>query len=344
MDALLRSIRQRHSSNLIDKVCALAFPLQRCIVPGTVIFPIYDASTPSSVAWEQLIGCIASTNMESANLCFPIDRESVYSGLMEVMHTPTIQLLRLFPHPSRYHWFPSWAQVQQFPDVSVRDNDLGPPTRGIDCSLRIVSGRIYHGCSLKLIQPPTPEKKPIYLCTIGGRSTQIAAIVPGIELHIDSTRKYVLVDISPDYSEWSRCENTDIGHEHPPIWPESVVLVCEEVDPLPTVDTCSVIRESNIMKYYLRRVTTLEWDCKLPLPEPVHVWYSPRGPGRWLPFKPSLERMGSVVCSAEGPTLNTERAPDPPDVFCDPAAVTGLPIKNGRREWDKCQVYEVYLV
>ena len=354
LDALLCSIRQRHSSNLIDKVCSLALPLQRRMFPNIpVIFPIYDASTPSSVAWEQLICCIASTRMDSQNLCTPSVIEKVHGDLMGVIHTPTIQLLRLFPHPSRHHWFPSWAQVQQYPDVSVRDNDLGPPTRGIDCSLRIVSGRIYHGFSLKLIQPPTPEKQSIYLCTMGGRSTQLAAIVPGIELHIDSTRKYILVDISPDYSEWRSCENTDMGHEHLPIWSESVVLVCEEVDPHPTVDTCSVIRESNIMKYYLRRVTTLEWDCRLPQPgpvpqrEPVHEWDSrlpPPGPGRWLPFKPSLEHMGSVVCLAEGRMYDSELSPCPPDVFCDPEAVAGLPIKNGRREWDKCPVYEVYLV
>ena len=315
--------------------------------PGTpVIFPIYDASTPSSVAWEQLICCIASTNMASENLCTPRVRKKAHGDLMGVIHTPTIQLLRLFPHPSRHHWFPSWAQVQQYPDVSVRDNDLGPPTRGMDFSLHIMSGRIYHGCSLKLIQPPTPEKQPIYLCTMGGRSTQLAAIVPGIELHIDSTRKYVLVDISPDYSEWGRCEKTDMGHEHLPIWQESVVLVCEEVDPLPMADTCSVIRESNIMKYYVRRVTTLEWDCKLPQPGPVgpvDVWDSklpPPGPGRWLPFKPSLLHTGSVFCGAwsgEGPY-------PPPWVFCDPTAVAGLPIKNGRREWDKCQFYVVFLV
>ena len=337
LDALLRSIRQRHSSNLIDKVCALAFPLQRCMffhIP--VIFPIYDATTPSSVAWEQLISCIASTNMESENLCIPTGRESGHDELMGVIHTPTIQLLRLF-HPSRHHWFPSWAQVQQYPDVSVRDNDLGPPTRGIDCSLHIVSGHIYHGCSLKLIQPPTPEKLPIYLCTMGGRSTQLAAIIPGTELHIDSTSKYVLVDISPDYSEWRVCKKTDVGHEHLPIWQESVVLVCEEVDPFPTVDTtCSVITESNITKYYLRRVTTLEWDCRLS---------AQPGPGRWMPFKPSLVHMRSVLCSALG-APSRERPYPTPGVFCDPAVVAGLVSQEGWHDkWEeRLPVCEVYLV
>ena len=51
----------------------------------------------------------------------PFDSRSV-----DLNPSPTIQLLRLFlPHPSRHHWFPSWTQVQQYPDVCMRGSDAG---------------------------------------------------------------------------------------------------------------------------------------------------------------------------------------------------------------------------
>ena len=260
MDALLRSMRRRHSSNLIDKVCSLAFPFQRLGYDlPKVTFPIYDPGIPISVAWNQLISSIASLD---------VDFQDLYGGdLRQANHTPTVQLLCLFSHPSRHYWFPSWTQVQQYPDVSVRDNDdLGLFTKGltyltrmlrstgmlrtsghcrddllpthffypVDSSLHIVSGRIYRGCSLQLTQPRTPEKQAIYFCTMDDKGAQLVATVPGIKLHIDPTRKYVLVDISPDTSvrctSYSRVgEQTEVVHKHLPIWQKSMVLVCEEV-------------------------------------------------------------------------------------------------------------------
>ena len=121
-------MRGRHSSNPIDKVCAIAFPFQKRQQGSFhVTFPIYDPSTPVSVAWERLISSIASTKMEFYD---------------ESTGSPTIKLLCLFPHPSRHHWFPSWAQLQFYPDVSVWDNDPVTAAGDMDYSLRIVSGRI----------------------------------------------------------------------------------------------------------------------------------------------------------------------------------------------------------
>ena len=248
----------------------------------------YDSNMPTSVAWKKLISSLASTKMDFdenaliANLGDKLDFKSLMSP-----YTATAQLLYLFPHPSKHHWFPSWSQVQQYPDVSVRDSDPSHTTNDMDYSLRIMSGRIYRGCSLQLIKPPTPETKAIYCSTIDGKDAQLVATVPGIEPHIDSRSKYVLVDISPDVSLWpgnhgNTCRNTDEGHEHLPIWPKSVITVCEEVDTLAL--------PSAVMKYRLRRVTTLEWECRqLGNPD-----------GCWLPFKPSLEHMRSIVCSGKG--------------------------------------------
>ena len=178
-------------------------------------------------------------------------------------------------------------------------------------------------------QPPTPEKQAIYFCTMDDRGAQLVATVPGIELHIDPTRKYVLVDISPDTSvgctSYSRVgEQTEVVHKHLPIWQKSVVLVCEEVDTLPqrAADTVGA------MKYYLRRVTTLEWDCRLS---------TKPGPGRWLPFEPTLAHIKFISCASRSVT--------PPELFCDPAAATGLWGQiDWYCNWKRCPVYKVYLV
>ena len=57
LDALLHAMRGRHSSNPIDKVCAIAFPFQqrRSLNCDDVSLPRYDLDTGPSVAWERLI-------------------------------------------------------------------------------------------------------------------------------------------------------------------------------------------------------------------------------------------------------------------------------------------------
>ena len=269
----------------------------------TLPISVYDPNIPASAMWEKHISSLASTTMEFDEAMLGIYSGGHWEGELlkglSLPYTPTAQLLCLFPHPSKHHWFPSWTQVQQYPDVSVRDgdprdsdprdSDPSQTTSGIDYSLRIMFGRIYRGCSLQLIKPPTPGTKAIYCSTMDGKDAQLVATVPGIELHIDSRIKYVLVDISPDFSLWprnlsQRCWDTDEGHPHLPIWPKSVIIVCEEVDTFASEHPPAVI------EYRLRRVTTLEWECRQP----------DKPDGCWLPFKPSLEHMRSIVCSAKG--------------------------------------------
>ena len=175
-----------------------------------------------------------------------------------------------------------------------------------------MSGRIYRGCSLQLIQRPTPETKAIYCRTVDGQDAQLVATVPGIELDIDSRSKYVLVDISPYLSLWpdndfNTCRNTDKGHEHLPIWPKSVIIIALE---------CLLAH----MKYRLRRVTTLEWECRQP---------GKPDPGCWLPFKPSPVHMRSIVCKAKGREFvaSLEQSHDKPsDTDEDPDMDQGLNI------------------
>ena len=324
--------------------------------------PIYDSNTPTSVFWDKLISSLASTRMEFDEGVLKIyfdDHDLEYdqseydeweddewediewdsqsednqSKSLSLPYTATAQLLRLFPHPSTHHWFPSWAQVQQYPDVSVRDS-YPSQADDMDYSLRIMSGRIYRGCSLELIKPPTPETNAIYCSTMDGKHAQLVATVPGIELHIDSKSKYVLVDISPDLSLWPKnevntCFNTDEGHEHLPIWPKSVIIVALEC---PSAD----------MNYCFRRVTTLEWECRQP----------GKPDGCWLPFKPSLEHMRSIVCSAKGREflMSLDNEDIDLDVFCDPVAVASLLSQEGwhkdwpqawHSQWPTCEVYVI---
>ena len=339
LNALFLAIRGRHSSNPIDKVCAIALPLQKrnTFNRSNVSFPIYDPNTALSVAWERLVSTIASAKMEN---------EDYHYHSKKFHRTSTIQLLCLFPNPSRHHWFPSWAQVQQYPDVSVRDNDNDPVlvSGDMDYSLRIMSGRIYRGCSLELKRSPTSNAEAAYHCSMGMGSeiVELVATVPRIELNIDSQSRYILVDISPDRSLWppralDKCRWDLEGHVHPPIWGRSVIIVCKEVDNLAHAQPVQVTTHAPaILRYRLRRITTLEWDCRPPR----------QGDKCWLPFKPFLEHMRSVVCSAVGSKdeLRCATSLCPPDVFCNPTAVAGLPVTNGWREWDKCPVYEVYLV
>ena len=66
LDSLLRAMHGRYSSNPIDKVWAIAFPFQRrkCRDHVAVTLPIYNASTPISVAWGRLISTMASTKVD----------------------------------------------------------------------------------------------------------------------------------------------------------------------------------------------------------------------------------------------------------------------------------------
>lgn len=146
---------ERFGTTLLKIYCKVALPLQQhgFCRSGNVVFPIYDPSTPVSVAWGHLISGINTAKMERADLeDMPLDKLNVQRP---VTQTPTIQLLHLFPHPSRHHWFPSWC----------KNNDPGLVVAGgTNCSLRMSFGRIYHGCSLQLIQPSTPKKGAVY-CT-----------------------------------------------------------------------------------------------------------------------------------------------------------------------------------
>ena len=365
LNALLRGMRHRHSTKPNDKLCAIAFPFMKCnYATPYMTLPIYDTNTPTSVAWEKLISSLASTMMEFNELGLETyldyndvehdewedgQSEDDQSKSLDLPYTPTAQLLCLFPHPSRHHWFPSWTQVQQYPDVSVRDSDPSQTASGMDYSLRIMSGRIYRGCSLQLTKPHTPETKAIYSSTLEGKDAQLVATVPGIELHIDSKSKYVLVDISPDLSLWPKndfntCFDTDEEHEHLPIWPKSVIIVCEEVD------TLDLECPFTVVEYRLRRVTTLEWECRQP----------GKQDGCWLPFEPSLVHMRSIVCSAKGRELL--KSPDNKgkdlDVFCQPTAVISLLSQeilgeNWHEDWHEdwhenwpswWPTFEVYLV
>ena len=317
LHALLLALRDRHSSQPIDKVWAIAFPFQKRRNSNfSVTLPIYDPSTPVSIAWGRLISSIASTKID-------IDEWEGGPYEYEFGQPTTIQLLYLFPHPSRHHWFPSWTQVLQYPDVSIRDNDPIPVPRDMDCSLRILSGRIYRDCSLELKHFSIYEAAS-YNCSMGmgSKTAELVATVPGVELDIDPRSRYVLVDISPQ--EWPAMYlGGRQGYVFLPRWRRSVIIICQEVDNLAHAQPVRVTNNGSlaIMRYHLRRVTTLFWNTML------QEYKS------WLPFEPSLEHIKSIADSPFGDVTSWF----PPDTFCNRAPARDL-MKN------KCPVYEVYLV
>ena len=138
-----------------------------------------------------------------------------------------------------------------------------------------------------------------------------------------------------------------------------MIIVCEEVG------TFAPEYPSAVTEYHLRRVTTLEWECRQP----------DKPDGCWLPFKPYLEHMRSVVCSVKSreflKSLDNEGIGSPDNegmdidssdnegmdidssgidlnVFCDPVAVANLLSQEGWYDdwpqgwpsrWPRYQVY-----
>ena len=115
LDALLHAIRRRHSSNPIDKVCAIAFPFKKheSFNNNCMTLPIYDPSTPVSIAWEQLISSIASTEMEIFDL--PSVPISKHDDLMRVCQTSTVPTTSFVPSSLKISLVPKLGPGTEVP-------------------------------------------------------------------------------------------------------------------------------------------------------------------------------------------------------------------------------------
>lgn len=273
---------RRSASNPVDLIGGMLYlckhdaqdPTLRCGLPT------YIPSEEPGKAWERLVHAVAQV---LTTMCECISCEYADGPF-------TIQLMRLFPHPSRAHWFPSWSQVLQFPDVSVREPQRPDGEEpDADLSLRIYGGMIHHG--IKLVQ--YPEMKSFYIASGLGedgqpRKSMLISLVtsagPTVDLSgpppaddrifnknsathslldglIDPDYPYVLLNLAP-------CR----PHSSCPAVNTQSVVVCREITPWKS--PAALRGKGEVYEYRLRRVTTLD------------VFDSDH---EWLPFKSALE-------------------------------------------------------
>ena len=227
LSALLLEMRGRHASNPVDRVASLACSLQH---PATTLngthspfLPTYDACEEPDQAWERLVACFSQI------------RPFCKAGCCGNRNNPTtVQLLRLFPIPSSEHWFPSWAQVSAYPDITVRESqipDTVPPRH--ERSLRIYSGRIYRHCAFR-ISATDPTSEVEIDDGVGSRVMAVARDYAGKRCEVQllsrlpssllkevlasgSSSPLILLDITP-------C--TDAAK---PLWLPHLLLVCREL-------------------------------------------------------------------------------------------------------------------
>ncbi|KAF8429406.1 hypothetical protein BGX38DRAFT_411724, partial [Terfezia claveryi] len=261
---ILQTMQRRYASNPTDKVAGLAFPLRHFDID---ILPVYRASESPSQAWDRLVPCVAS--MQRYMPCF-------YPCCYETGMSVAMQLLRLFPHPSVDHWFPSWEQVMRYPDVSLAalqrgyETELPPRT---DRSLRLYNARIYRECIVHSAQllMPAGNAGSAHCIVIkrgpDGQLQQLTMASPSGEIPselLDTTyedRQYVLVDITTHH-----VTNQALSRLRVPMWKTHLILICRELSPFqlpqPTLagfEPDSARPQDTRHQFHLRRVTTLEW-------------------------------------------------------------------------------------
>ncbi|KAF8462307.1 hypothetical protein BDZ91DRAFT_683493 [Kalaharituber pfeilii] len=134
-DVLLQEIQHRCASNPVDMVSSLAF-LFYGTMSHDVSIPTYNPQEKPEDAWVRLI----------------------YSLYSSIGFTPTglhlsivRSLLQHFPYPSAEYWFPSWAQVMQFPNCVVEPQLPGGVLPRVDYALWLRCGFLYRECMLRRV-------------------------------------------------------------------------------------------------------------------------------------------------------------------------------------------------
>ncbi|RPB19335.1 hypothetical protein L211DRAFT_639696, partial [Terfezia boudieri ATCC MYA-4762] len=307
---LVRVFQYRSCSNEIDRVAALLYIIMHAesadcgyYWPESHEFkhmykglPLYYPHETASDGWARFVGLTSRFSNYIIRHCPDhICADGLYLGSMAT------QLLSVFPYPSADHWFPSWAQVMQYPDVSVceaQSMDTAPPP--IDLSLKIIGGRLYRGVRLALgkdasgrpthynvyalvesrgIEKPASQQK---LCAIGSPT------LPNVDISPD--HEYIIIDITPI--------RIDIGDhkihcpEHgpafadrsgEPMWAEHLLIVCRELSSWPSTQLEPISDPSTRLplEYRLRRITSLGWKSAINTSgKPEHSW---------LPFEAALQ-------------------------------------------------------
>ena len=154
------------------------------------LIPCYNGLVQPKEAWVQLV----------CTLCY-LDHKTFRGSQASL----ACSLLEYFPHPSAGNWFPSWDQVEHFPNISIRRPAI--PDDQIDLhsvySLKLTDcGIIYLPCRLYPYGPGT--YRAVGLDENGGQSTAVlhnrAWGADAEEFRVLVDQQYVLVAVKLDDS------------------------------------------------------------------------------------------------------------------------------------------------
>jgi len=188
-----------------------------------------------------------------------------------------LHLLMLFPNPGPEHWYPTWNQFMDFPELTYEPQlpDRTPPQANTPLILN--SGRLYRGCTLHQVLDRFGEPAS-YSVTQANSVGESGSNLPwdGVRLgpttagglpqiSTDAGQTYVIIDITP-----TSIILRDSSLE--PAWLCHILLICRELSPWiqPEDDPPERVRAriigptGNLVKedrprYLLRRVSTLQW-------------------------------------------------------------------------------------
>ena len=239
--------------------------------------PAYHSDECPDVAWTRLVHASAVVYSSYCTWCSQGDRVNSNHFVA--------QLMRLFPNPSAQHWFPSWAQVMKYPDVTLKEPQLPDGIKpDIDCSLRLYGGHLYRGVTLTKCRPhsesiATHTGETFIAKHDAGRSVILRSHSPVRPLEawpiieFSPAERYVLIDLEPHCPLTARVLHS--------------LVVCRELTAWnpPRSDwdgeiTVEELKDPDAYQYRLRRVTSLQ--CEEP---------------GWLPFPADLQSPngGNVI-------------------------------------------------
>lgn len=248
---MLLEINRRYASNPVDKIAALMYLFLNGIHAHSL--PIYIPSETPAAAWERFIKSTARFGQHPTRYA--------------------LALLDIFPHPSSRHWFPSWGQVANYPDVSVTDpqeegiltegSPLYPPTTRLGC------GRLVRNCTLTWNRFTGADEAGRYTYTLSSPYYETTTVWVSSDAFKDGPTQI------PDgtYTAYIPYDH-EVEHGALP-W----IALCREVgkaeiiedsraDNLPGVsgyisteeDEEQWVDQYPAMRIFLRRITTVRWD------------------------------------------------------------------------------------
>lgn len=258
VDNMLRELKPRYASNPVDKVAALA-----TLFGILQVLPVYQPTETADQAWIRLMSALALHGIKPA---------------ANLEHDTALRLLECFPYPSTDYWFPSWAQISEYPDSLLREPELSnrkqPKT---DYGIRVHSGRLYRGCFIRQIRTDETSGQPVYLLSSSDphcASCEVKVSNPtnpvGPDLGLVAGENYIILDVTL-HVFYLVNQQYDAG-----VTPPNTLLLCRELSSWVPPKSLELSSQSTSTApitsryaYRLRRLVTLEWESGIVAEEPV---------------------------------------------------------------------------